>query len=619
MSLESVESESKQESPSQVKAEVAAEVSAQEGTDSEVGASSETDTSEASPVKALFFGQIEEQHFFPFPKMEEEEAETLRIVLESIDKFLSAHKEDFRAFDEAGAQPEEYINSLKELGLFGLIIPEEYGGLGFSNSAYSRVIQQSSKFDASTSLTIGAHSSIGMKGLLLFGNDEQKAKYLPDLASGESIASFCLTEPGSGSDAASISTTAKKNPDGSWNLTGEKIWITNGAFASFFTVFARTDSDAGKLSAFIVEAKWDGVSVGPKEDKLGIRASATTSVSFENVKVPAENLLGEEGKGFKIAMEILNNGRTGLGGGCVGGMKACIALAAKQAAERKQFGKPIAEYGLIKEKIAQMTVDCFAAESVVTMVGHYIDSGYKDCSVEAAISKVFNTEALWRTVSEALQIAGGNGYMKEYPYERVLRDSRINMIFEGTNEILRLYIALSGMKDVGSYLKGVMQSAGEIFNHPIKGFGVLSEYASKRITQITSVGRDRIVSSVCPELENEALIYEKYTLELSRMTDVVLRRHGKNIIGKQFAMKRLSETAIDLFVGLCVIARVSDMIKQSSAAKCEQEIRIAGLFTQQAKRRMNQNLRRVLKNEDEDMKALSAFIVENEGFPWDTI
>ncbi|MCB0325925.1 MAG: acyl-CoA dehydrogenase family protein, partial [Bdellovibrionales bacterium] len=336
---------------------------------------------EGSPAKSFFLGQILEQNIFPFPQVQAEESETLRMVLDSLDKFLSGKEDLFREYDEAGAQPDEYIESLKELGLFGLIIPEEYGGIGLSNTGYSRVLQQSSHYDASTSLTIGAHSSIGMKGLLLFGSDQQKKKYLPKLATGEMIAAFCLTEPGAGSDAGSIKTTASKNADGSWSLNGEKIWITNGAFADFFTVFARTDSEAGKISAFLVERSFVGVRSGPKEDKLGIRASATTSVFFDNVQVPAENLLGEEGKGFFVAMQILNNGRTGLGGGCVGGMKRCLKLAARQAAERKQFGQPIAEFELVQEKIAQMAIDCFVVESVVTLVGHYIDSGVKDYSV----------------------------------------------------------------------------------------------------------------------------------------------------------------------------------------------------------------------------------------------
>lgn len=574
---------------------------------------------EQSVAKSLFLGQIVEENLFPFPSFKGDEAETLRIVLESIDRFMAGKDGDFHAYDEAGEQPLEYIESLKELGLFGLIIPEHLGGIGFSNAAYSRVIQQSSRYDASTSLTIGAHSSIGMKGLLLFGTPEQKGKYLPRLASGELIAAFCLTEPGSGSDAGSISTTAERREDGSWLLNGEKIWITNGAFAGFFTVFARTDSEEGKISAFIVEREWEGVSTGPKEDKLGIRASATTGVRFDNVLVPADCLLGEQGKGFKVAMEILNNGRTGLGGGCVGGMKTLIELASRQAAERKQFGQPIAEFGLIKQKIAQMTIDCFAAESAVAMVGHYIDSGVKDYSIEAAISKVFCTEVLWQAANEALQIAGGNGYMKEFPYERIVRDSRINMIFEGTNEILRLYIALSGMKDAGRYLRDVGKGVENIFNDPIKGFGVLSNYATGKFSRLTSLGRDRI-AAVAPDLSDEARIFERATVDLANATETLLRRHKKEIIGKQFAQKRLADAATDLFVGTCVISRVTKMLEERSREHCEQPLAIAKIFTQQARRRINYNLRRIVKNnEDEDMKALSDFIVGERGFPWDTL
>jgi len=571
-----------------------------------------------SPAKAFFLGSILEENLFPYPKISNSEAETLKMVIESIDRFMQPQMNEYRRFDLEGAQPKEYIDSLKELGLFGLIIPEEYSGIGFSNAAYSRVLQQTSRYDGSTSLTIGAHSSIGMKGLLLFGNPSQKKKYLPKLASGEMVAAFCLTEAGSGSDAGSIKTSAKKNSDGSWTLNGEKIWISNGAFADFFTVFARTESDKGKMSAFIVERSFPGVSTGHKEDKMGIRASATTTVTFTNVKVPAENVLGEEGQGFKTAMAILNNGRTGLGGGCVGGMKESIKRACKQAVERKQFGKSIAEFGLIKEKLANMTVNCFAAESTVNMVAYYIDSGVDDFSVEAAISKVFATEALWDCANEALQIAGGNGFMREFPYERAVRDSRINMIFEGTNEILRLFIALSGMKDAGEYLKEIGKSAGKIFNDPIKGFGVLSGYAQKRVGQLTSLGKDKL-KSVHPVLAEDAQVFEDYVLELSKQADGVLRHFGKEIIGKQFTSKRFANASIDLFSGLCVLSRVTAMIEASSVQKCEQEINIAHIFTQQAKRRMNQNLRRLKRNEDGLMKRVADFVVEKEGYIWDII
>ena len=379
-----------------------------------------------SVVKGLVAGRILRDQLFPYPHLREKDQEVLGAMMDAIDQFLTPKHAEFKRWDRDAEQPAEFIQGLRDLGLFGLIIPEEHGGIGLSNAAYARVLGQTSSHDSSVTLTIGAHSSIGMKGLLLFGTPEQKSRYLPKLASGEMIAAFCLTESTSGSDAASIRTHAEKNEDGSWTLNGEKIWITNGGIADLYTVFARTASPQGKITAFVVEAAWPGVSHGSHEDKMGIRASSTTTVSFADVRVPAENVLDIEGKGFKVAMAILNNGRTGLGGGAVGGMKALIGLASEQARARKQFGQPIGEFGLIREKISQMTVDCFAAESAVYMVAHYIDSGHEDYSVEAAISKIFASEALQRAAYEALQIAGGSGFMRDYPYEQVVRDCRIS-------------------------------------------------------------------------------------------------------------------------------------------------------------------------------------------------
>ena len=588
-----------------------------ETTEQPVAAASTLLTHE-SAAKNLFFGEILEENLFPYPQMRERDRELLGMMADSIDDFLSPQHADLKQWDKDAHQPAEFIQSLRDMGLFGLIIPEEHGGMALSNAAYARVLSQTSRHDSSVSLTIGAHSSIGMKGILLSGNDEQKARYLPRLASGEMIAAFCLTESGAGSDAASIRTTAKKNEDGSWTLNGEKIWITNGGIAQLYTVFAKTDSPDGKMTAFIVEADWPGVSHGPHEDKMGIRASSTTTVAFQDVRVPAENMLGEEGKGFKVAMGILNNGRTGLGGGAVGGMKTLIQLATAQAKDRKQFGKAIAEFGLVREKIAQMYIDCFAAESAVWMVAHYIDSGCDDYSVEAAISKVFASEAIQRSAYEALQIAAGNGFMKEFPYEQVTRDSRILSIFEGTNEILRLYVALSGLKDVGSSLSELKSAVGDIFNNPIKGFGVLSGYASKRLRESTGFGNDKILSKLDPRLKPAAEIYEKYVVELSKAGDMLLRMHGKKIADEQYQLKRVGDVAIDLFVGLCTLAR-ADALSKSDARNGQQAVTIAATFAQQAKRRMAGNVRGMAKNEDEDRDALAGFILDNGAYPWDVI
>ncbi len=571
----------------------------------------------ASAAKVLFTGRILAENLLPYPALRDQDRESLGMIVEAIDQFLRPKSADFKRWDREAAQPAEFIQGLRDLGLFGLIIPEEYGGLGLSNAGYARVLSQTSRHDSSVSLTIGAHSSIGMKGILLFGTPAQKSRYLPKLASGEAIAAFCLTESGSGSDAASIRTRAAKNADGSWTLNGEKIWITNGGIADVYTVFARTASDAGKITAFIVEAGWPGVSHGHHEDKMGIRASSTTTVNFADVRVPAENVLDEEGKGFKVAMAILNNGRTGLGGGAVGGMKALLALATAQARGRSQFGHAIADYDLIKDKIAQMTVDCFAAESVVWMVAHYIDAGFEDYSLEAAISKVFASEAMQRSAYEALQIAGGSGFMRDYPYEQVVRDSRILTIFEGTNEVLRLYIALSGLKDLGRSFAELKNALDDIFNHPIKGFGVLGDYAERRLTQATGIGRDRISTLVPAALAEASAIYEKYTLELAKTADFVLRRHGKAIADRQFDLRRIADLAIDLFVGLCVLSRAATLA--AGAAAGAQAVSIANIFAAQSKRRMAGAIRRITRNEDEAVRALANHVLERGGYGWDVL
>ena len=577
-----------------------------------------TDAHSLSPAKGLFLGDIRFGAMVPFPRVSEVERETLALVLESIDRFMADKEEDFRIYDVKGEQPAEYVDQLKELGLFSLIIPEEFAGLGLSNSGYSRVLQQTSRYDASTSLTIGAHSSIGMKALLLFGTSEQKQRYLPRLATGELIAAFCLTEAGSGSDAASVRTHAVRNEDGSWTLNGEKIWITNGGTAGFFTVFAKTESSGGKMTGFIVEREWDGVSTGPKEDKMGIRASCTTTVRFDNVRVPADCVLGEEGKGFKVAMAVLNNGRTGLGGGCVGAMKRLIQLSVQQATQRKQFGKSISEFQLIKDKIAAMTMLCFASESVVSVVGHLIDSGSEDFSTEAAMSKVFVSEALWTVADEALQIAGGNGFMREYPYERVVRDCRINRIFEGTNEILRLFVGLSGVKEPGENLADVARSVKGIFNDPIKGFGVLSGYASKKVGQYTNLGRPR-AEGISGCLQGEVVALEQGVAKLAQAVEFSLKRYRKGIIEQQLITKRLADVATDLFVGMCLLSRISSLVAERGEAACSDELHLAKVFSHFSRVRISNNLRAVVKNGDGSGLALADAVLAHGGYRWDTL
>ncbi len=571
-------------------------------------------------MRSLCMGQIEQDVIFPFPSLDPDQKETLHEIAGALADLLGSHAEDYRRWDVDGAMPAEFIDEMREFGLFGLIIPETFGGMALGNMAYSRTLQEVGRYDASVAVTIGAHSSIGMRGLLLFGTDEQKNRYLPRLASGEMIAAFCLTEAGAGSDAAAIKTTAVLKDD-HWLLDGSKLWITNGAMASFYTVFARTESPdgRGKMTAFIVTSDMAGVSFGPHEDKMGLRASSTTTVNLDAVKVPLENMLGEVGKGFKVAMQILNSGRTGLGGGSVGGMKRLIELATKQAVERKTFGQPIASYGLIKEKVGRMVIDCYTSEAVVTMVGGLIDAGYQDYAVEAAISKVYATECLTRCADEALQIAGGNGYMCEYPYERIVRDSRINRIFEGTNEILRLFIALTAMNDVGSQLQELAASMKGVLHDPIKGFGVLSDYARKHAQLRTGIGGAAKFEGLHPSIQNVAEGFEIETRFLAQAADRILRKHGRNIVSKQFATKRLAEIMIDLFVLASTLSRVQASIEANGEEQAAREIDILRMFAREARVRMKQNFRRIDNNDDEPLKALAEDAFAVERFRWDTI
>ncbi|MBI2608595.1 MAG: acyl-CoA dehydrogenase family protein [Deltaproteobacteria bacterium] len=565
-------------------------------------------------TKALFFGDVLEDMVYPYPEINPQEKESLQLLFESIHKFAEEHV-DSHKIDKEAKIPQTTIDKMKELGLFGLIIPEKYGGFGFSQTAYEQTLEKVAAYDASIALTAGAHSSIGIKGLLFFGTEEQKKKYLPKLATGEMIGAFALTEPTAGSDAASIKTRAELTPDGKhYILNGTKIWITNANHASFFTVFAQTKCEDGKdrISTFIVTRDMEGFSTGREEEKLGIKGTSTASVNFNNCKVPRENLLMEEGKGFKIAMSVLNSGRGGLAAGILGAQKKLIKLCTQYALERKQFGKSISEYGLIQKKIAQMMREAYATESLTYLTSGLIDQGVTDYSLESAISKVFASEALWRTVNEALQICAGNGYMKEYPYEQILRDSRINMIFEGTNEILRIFIALSGMKDPADRLKEVSQAMKE----PIKSIGLISEFAVRKVKKSLSIDR---FSKIHPIFKNMTTHLEEYIHDLAQKAESVLARHGKNVVDKQFALERISEISIEIYMMIATLMRATSNIEKCGIEKAKPHILITKAICKRSLRRIKMNLKRADHNDDEEIKEIARYAYEKQGYDLDVL
>lgn len=342
--------------------------------------------------------------------------------------------------------PKALMKKLGEVGILGTPFPEKYGGGGFGEIGYCIAQEEVTKVCGSTAAFIGAHISIGTNSIFIGGSEELKQKYLPSLCAGEKIAAFALTEPEAGSDAFNLKTTAKLEND-NWIINGEKAWITNGSVADVISIFARTPKG---ITGFVVEKDFPGVTIGPNEKKLGIKGSSTNSISFENVKVPKENMIGKDGRGFLIAMKTLDAGRLGIGASSVGAAKEMLKLAVSFANQRKQFGKEIAKFQAIQFMIAEMTTKIYAMESMLYRCAAKYDEG-SDVSQEAAMVKLFCSEQVSEVADMALQIHGGMGFSREIPVERFYRDARILRIFEGTSEIQKLIIGRKSFKNGGKW------------------------------------------------------------------------------------------------------------------------------------------------------------------------
>ncbi|XP_048347747.1 complex I assembly factor ACAD9, mitochondrial [Sphaerodactylus townsendi] len=575
-------------------------------------------------AKELFLGNFRKEEVFPYPEISNEELEEINQFVEPVEKFFS-EEVDSKKIDQDAKIPQETLNGLKNLGLFGIQIPEEYGGLGLSNTMYARLGEITSQ-DGAIAVTLAAHQAIGLKGILIAGTEEQKKKYLPKLASGEHIAAFCLTEPGSGSDAASIQTRAALSEDGkSFLLNGSKIWISNGGIADIFTVFARTEvvdkdgSTKDKITAFIVERAFGGITNGKPEDKLGIRGSNTCEVHFENTKVPIENVVGEIGGGFKVAMNILNSGRFSMGSASAGMLKKLIEMTAEYACTRKQFNKKLSEFGLIQEKIALMARKAYVMESMAYLTAGMMDKpGIPDCSIEAAMVKVFSSESAWVCVSEALQILGGLGYMKDYPYERYLRDCRILLIFEGTNEVLRMYIALTGMQHAGKHLT---EKIKEIKKGDV---GVALGMFVKRIrdslgrkVDLGLLGKDGKSGVVHPSLEESAKKLEQNVYYFGVTVEGLLRRFGKSIVDEQMVLKRVADILINLYAMTAVISRASRSIS-IGLRNHDHEVLLANIFCTEAGFQNNYAMVELEKyapeNMDDSIKKVAKQVLEKRSY-----
>ena len=503
-------------------------------------------------AKGLFLGRFVADWVMPYPTLRTAEQGELADSLARLRAFLDEHL-DPAALDRQADIPRDVIDGLARLGVFGMTAPKDVGGRGLSQMAYCRVMEEIGSRCASTSIFVNVQHSIGMRALLLFGTPEQKQRWLPPLAKGEKLAAFALTEPEAGSDAANVQTYARPSADGShFLLNGEKRYITNGSIAQVLTVMARTPvpgKDDTAVTAFLVTPDMPGFSViEGRMDKLGIRGTATARLAFRDMPVPRENILGPPGKGLKVALSVLDFGRVTFGACCTGAAKTCLRLAIQHATTRKQFGRTLGEFELIKKKIARMAAGAYAMEAMTTVTASLIDRGLEDYVLETAMLKVFTTEALWLLVNDAFQVYGGAAYFTDKPLERMLRDARINQIGEGANEVLTSFVALVGMRGPGQQFQELM----EALSRPWSEF-----------RKVWLIGVDRVGAAVrAPDVPVKSESLEPHARRLGgliRLFNVevnrALIRHREEILERQYVQERLARAAMELFASACVLSR----------------------------------------------------------------
>jgi alkylation response protein AidB-like acyl-CoA dehydrogenase len=478
-----------------------------------------------------------------------------------------------------------------ELGLLAIEVPERYGGLGLDKTTALLVSERAAKV-ASFSVSWGAHTGIGTLPIVYYGTEAQKQTYLPRLASGEWLAAYALTEPGSGSDALAAKAVARREAD-AWVLTGTKQFITNAGFADLFTVFAQADGD--KFTAFLVERTDPGVSTGPEEQKLGIRGSSTRPLLLDSARIPADRLLGEVGRGHKIAFNILNVGRFKLGGGALGAARECLRLAVDYAKGRRQFGRPIVEFGMIQRKLADMATRLYVADAIVHRTAGLLDTAIdevraqgserdaalrailEEYTIECSIVKIFGTECLDFIADEALQVLGGYGFLKDYPVERHYRDSRINRIFEGTNEINRLILPATLLKRAAQGKLAYFE-----FVERVKG-----EVAAGTVPAL--VGEGPIQADVAAAEQAKKIV--------AWTADLLVRRNLKDLATRQQHLEILANMIIDTFAIDSVVARTRKLLRSRGAGSIASELDVTRVFVASANERIADGARRLVANE----------------------
>jgi acyl-CoA dehydrogenase family member 9 len=550
-------------------------------------------------AKGLFLGDFVADWAMPYPRLSDaQQAEVDRAVAE-LRTFLDEHL-DPEAIDRHADIPREVIDGLGRVGVLGMTAPKEVGGRGFSQMAYCQVLEEIGARCASTAVFTNAHHSIGIRALLLFGTKEQKEKWLPKLMNGEQLAAFALTEREAGSDAANVQMEAQPSEDGShFILNGEKRYITNASIAQVLTVMARTPvpGKEGKtaITAFLVTPDMEGFEmIEARMPKLGIRGTATGRFRLNNVRVPKENILGPLGKGLRVALTVLDFGRTTFGACCTGGAKTCLRMSIEHANSRKQFDKTLGNFDLVKKKIARTAADVYAMEAMTQVTASLIDRGLEDYMLETAMLKVFTTERLWDAVNDCFQIHGGSAYFDDSPLGRMLRDARINQIGEGSNEVLTSFIALVGMRGPGMEFK-------EIYDTMVKPW-------RQDRGKAWGAGLKRLSAAIkVPEVPVRHEALQSYASQLARLVwrfsfavNKALIAYREPVMEMQLIQERIANAAMELFAVTCVLSRwdseLQSVARNGKAATTDHVA--ADLFVRRAFRKIKEALRDLGDNDD---------------------
>src|SRR5713101_5396636 len=549
-------------------------------------------------AKGLFQGHFVADWVMPYPRIATAEKPENDRTLGELRKFLDEDLDPVE-IDRQADIPRSVIDGLGRVGVLGMTAPKEYGGHGFSQMANCKVLEEIGRRCASTPDFVNAHHSIGIRALLLFGTHEQKQKWLPKLVTGEQLGAFALTEREAGSDAANVQMTATPSADGShFILNGEKRYITNAAIAQVLTVMARTPlpgSDKTAITAFLVTPDMPGFTVlEARMPKMGIRGTATGRFALRDVKVPKENILGPIGKGLKVALTVLDFGRTTFGACCTGAAKTCLGLAIQHANTRKQFNKTLGEFQLVKKKIARIAADAYAMEAMTTMTGSFIDRGLEDYMLETAMLKVFTTERLWECINDVFQIYGGSAYFTDLPLERMLRDARINQIGEGANEVLTSFIALVGMRGPGMEFK-------ELYDTMMKP-------SREAMSKAWAAGKNRLGAAIrVPEVPVQSEQLRGQARELGRLiwrfnftVNRALIMYREPILDMQLVQERIANAAMDLFASTCVLSRIDGEIQlvRRNGGTPSPDHSAAHLFLRQSFRRIRGFLAGLSDNDD---------------------